>query len=336
MDAPGLPIRFTITPGHRADRPQARGLIEGPTDAQHVIMDAACDAGHLRAFIADERGATPHIKRNPTRREDRFIDWGLCKERRLVQCFFDRTKRFRRISLPCEKAVSSFGACVDIARAMAWIARTQTQPGVRAYSQDMTKAASQVTAFFGSAGTSGFAISGETVSWTGPSGDWGLRRMVLHYAHLCAVAGGVNAFAFKGLSISVRVAAAICQHVFGRRQAFQQSARADIVAALARAQEHPERAPRRVRHRLQPGVQSVFAASDQAALAPFSAPGRRRSGAPWDGSRRSSACLFRRPDRPVPQGTPDAVPAFRGLAVDLEVQARHGPASWPDAPILPL
>jgi hypothetical protein len=37
-------------------------------------------------------------------------------------------------------------------------------------------------------------VSGETVSWTGPSGDWGLRRMVLHYAHLCAAAGGVDAF----------------------------------------------------------------------------------------------------------------------------------------------
>ncbi len=55
-------------------------------------------------------------------------------------------------------------------------------------------AASQVAAFFGSASPSDFAISGETVSWTGPSGDWGLRRMVLHYAHLCAAAGGVDAF----------------------------------------------------------------------------------------------------------------------------------------------
>src|SRR6056297_2123379 len=55
-------------------------------------------------------------------------------------------------------------------------------------------AASQVSAFFGGAGPSDFAVSGQTVSWTGPSGDWGLRRMVLHYAHLCAAAGGVDAF----------------------------------------------------------------------------------------------------------------------------------------------
>lgn len=55
-------------------------------------------------------------------------------------------------------------------------------------------AASQVAAFFGSASPSEFAVSGETVYWTGASSDWGLRRMVLHYAHLCAAAGGVDAF----------------------------------------------------------------------------------------------------------------------------------------------
>ncbi|MBB6012394.1 hypothetical protein HNR59_001739 [Aquamicrobium lusatiense] len=55
-------------------------------------------------------------------------------------------------------------------------------------------AGTQVAAFFGGASSSDFAVSGETVSWIGASGDWGLRRMVLHYAHLCAAAGGVDAF----------------------------------------------------------------------------------------------------------------------------------------------
>jgi len=54
-------------------------------------------------------------------------------------------------------------------------------------------AAAQVSAFFGNAQVSDFAVSGETVSWTGGS-DWGYRRMLLHYGHLCAVAGGVDAF----------------------------------------------------------------------------------------------------------------------------------------------
>ncbi len=54
-------------------------------------------------------------------------------------------------------------------------------------------AAAQVAAFFGAAAPSDFDVDGTTVSWTGGS-DWGLRRMVLHYAHLCAAAGGVDAF----------------------------------------------------------------------------------------------------------------------------------------------
>lgn len=54
-------------------------------------------------------------------------------------------------------------------------------------------AAAQVSAFFGNASPSDFTISGETVSWTGGT-DWGYRRMILHYAHLCAAAGGVDAF----------------------------------------------------------------------------------------------------------------------------------------------
>jgi hypothetical protein len=55
-------------------------------------------------------------------------------------------------------------------------------------------AAAQVSAMFGAATPSNFSVSGENVSWTGAAGDWGLRRMVLHYAHLCAAAGGVDAF----------------------------------------------------------------------------------------------------------------------------------------------
>ena len=135
VDALGLPIRTIITPGQWGDSPQARGLIDGLTAAQRVIMDAAYDADHLRTFIADDLGATAHIKRNPTRREGRYIDWALYKERHLVELasgkqstglfsdppHFNRIKRFRRIALRCEKTISSFKAFVDLACAMAWI-----------------------------------------------------------------------------------------------------------------------------------------------------------------------------------------------------------------------
>jgi hypothetical protein len=80
--------------------------------------------------------------------------------------------------------------------AFPWRGRITCSPAAGfAGSVDKTAtAAAHVAAFFGSADTSDFAVSGETVSWIGAAGHWGLRRMVLHYAHLCAAAGGVDAF----------------------------------------------------------------------------------------------------------------------------------------------
>ena len=67
----------TFGSGQWGDSPQARGLIEGFSGVGHVIMDLAYDADHLRIFIADDLGAMAHIKRNPTRRENRPIEWML-------------------------------------------------------------------------------------------------------------------------------------------------------------------------------------------------------------------------------------------------------------------
>ena len=60
-------------------------------------------------------------------------------------------------------------------------------------SADGTVAAgSQVAAFVGSAAAGDFSVSGEVVS--GPAGDEGFRRLILHYAHLAEAAGGVDGF----------------------------------------------------------------------------------------------------------------------------------------------
>ncbi len=80
--------------------------------------------------------------------------------------------------------------------AFPWRGRITCSPAAGfAGSVDKTAtAAAQVAALFGGATPADFTVAEESVSWTGPSDDWGLRRMVLHYAHLCAVAGGVDAF----------------------------------------------------------------------------------------------------------------------------------------------
>ena len=66
-------------------------------------------------------------------------------------------------------------------------------PG-RTGTPDRTAAASvEVAAFLGSALPSHFTIANGRVVYSGPA-DWGYRRFILHYANLCAISGGVNAF----------------------------------------------------------------------------------------------------------------------------------------------
>ena len=60
-------------------------------------------------------------------------------------------------------------------------------------SDNSAAAAAQVASFVGAAAPANFAGSGETVNYSGPA-EWSFRRMILHYAKLCAAAGGVEAF----------------------------------------------------------------------------------------------------------------------------------------------
>jgi len=66
-------------------------------------------------------------------------------------------------------------------------------PGMPGSPDKSAAAGGQIDAVFGTAAVSDFAVSGDTIVYSGPA-EWSLRRMVLHYAHLCALAGGVDAF----------------------------------------------------------------------------------------------------------------------------------------------
>jgi hypothetical protein len=61
-------------------------------------------------------------------------------------------------------------------------------------SPDMTSGAeAEVAAFFGQAIVQDFWLRDGRVLYSGPE-EWSYRRFILHYAHLCSLAGGVDAF----------------------------------------------------------------------------------------------------------------------------------------------
>ncbi len=66
-------------------------------------------------------------------------------------------------------------------------------PGQAGSPDGSAGADAEVAAFFGTAQASDFTVGDGTVTYSGPA-EWGMRRFILHYAALCAAAGGVNAF----------------------------------------------------------------------------------------------------------------------------------------------
>ncbi len=79
--------------------------------------------------------------------------------------------------------------------ALPWRGRVTTSiaPGQAGTPDRTAQAALEVADFFGAASPSDFQVSNGQVHYSGPN-DWGYRRFVLHYAQLCALAGGVDSF----------------------------------------------------------------------------------------------------------------------------------------------
>ncbi|HGG06648.1 MAG TPA: host specificity protein [Aliiroseovarius sp.] len=66
-------------------------------------------------------------------------------------------------------------------------------PGQAGSPDQSAGADAEVAAFFGLAAPTDFNVTANGVSYSGPA-EFSYRRMILHYAHLCASVGGVDAF----------------------------------------------------------------------------------------------------------------------------------------------
>ena len=83
----------------------------------------------------------------------------------------------------------------DTQAKLPWRGRiTLSEAPTRVGSPDGTAVAdAQVAAFFGTVTAADFSVAPGRVTYTGPD-EWTLSRFILHYAALCAAAGGVEAF----------------------------------------------------------------------------------------------------------------------------------------------
>lgn len=89
-------------------------LSEIEISGSNILGDKAYGTGKIRTYITEHSAdyTIPPRDNNP---DPWFCDFGLYKERHLVECFFNKIKAFRRVATRYDKLASSFLAFVYIA-----------------------------------------------------------------------------------------------------------------------------------------------------------------------------------------------------------------------------
>ncbi|WGR96190.1 IS5 family transposase [Bradyrhizobium sp. ISRA435] len=115
----GRAIALEVTPGQRGDIRAALPLLSSLPPPRCCAADTAYDANELRQFLI-ERGTTPVIPNNPTRKRFHPFDRAAYKRRNLVERMFCRLKDWRRIATRYDKLARNFLSAVNLAAAIIW------------------------------------------------------------------------------------------------------------------------------------------------------------------------------------------------------------------------
>ena len=118
-DRSGRLIAFDLSPGQMGDIRAAIPLLASLPAAKHVLADAAYDADRLHQFL-EQRGTTPTIKQNPTRKQLKPFDKALYKSRNLIERAFSHLKDWRRVATRYDKLARNFKSTVTLAALIIW------------------------------------------------------------------------------------------------------------------------------------------------------------------------------------------------------------------------
>lgn len=116
MDRRGYLLRLVVTAGQCGDAPQAPSLLENFERGMvnHVLADAAYDSDEIRRRVKC-LGAKACIRANPTRKRKKRYDPRRYRNRNVIERFFCRIKRYRRVATRYEKKATNFAGFVWLA-----------------------------------------------------------------------------------------------------------------------------------------------------------------------------------------------------------------------------
>jgi transposase len=119
VDHRGLPLAITLSPGQASDKAAVAELLAAHPAPGDVVADRGYDARAILDLIA-ARGGRSHI---PAQRDCTVrcpVDPAICRQRNLVESFFNKLKHFRKIATRCEKSARNHLAAVLIACTKLW------------------------------------------------------------------------------------------------------------------------------------------------------------------------------------------------------------------------
>jgi transposase len=120
VDGLGNPIHVHLTAGNVHDVGEAPKLIER-AQGQNFIADKGYDANKVIEAV-EARGMTAVIPAKSNRKTPRVIDDHIYKERHLVENFFCKLKRYRRVATRYEKTAANYLGFVLFASLRIWMA----------------------------------------------------------------------------------------------------------------------------------------------------------------------------------------------------------------------
>ncbi|WP_434784554.1 IS5 family transposase [Paenibacillus polymyxa] len=122
VDALGNPLRFELTGGQAHDSVQGYEILQTiELTMKQVLADRAYDTNAIRSLLK-EHEAIPVIPGKKNRRVKPKYDHDLYKERHLVECFFNKVKKYRRLATRYDKLACTFQAFLTLASILVWLA----------------------------------------------------------------------------------------------------------------------------------------------------------------------------------------------------------------------
>ncbi len=119
VDAEGRPVAPRLTAGQVADCVEADALTETLGEGNILIADKGYDTDVIRAE-ARERKAWANIPPKANRKGGFAFSGWVCRQRNLVERFFNRIKQFRGVATRYDKDPENLLAAVKFIAARIW------------------------------------------------------------------------------------------------------------------------------------------------------------------------------------------------------------------------